>query len=115
MALKKEIEIAAFGVMASHHVVSSYGADLRANQCVVNVECYASLEAYGSGKQPLQRESVTIAEKVPADVITLDWIEQKLCEAEAPPAAVEEITPGMSMPQLWVSPNRWLFTGAERV
>lgn len=115
MALKKEIEIAVYGVLASHHVVSSYGADLRASQCVVHVECYSSMEAFQAGKQPLQRESVTIAEKVPADVITLNWIEVKLCEVEAPPAAIEEITPGMSMPQLYVSPNRWLFSGAERV
>lgn len=116
MALNKEIEIAAYGVVARHHVVAGYGVDLRLVQCVVSVECYASVEACLAGKNPLARESITINERPPADAPTLAWVEDKLCEAEtAPTTVVGEIQPGMSMPQMFVSPNRWLFSGALRV
>lgn len=116
MALKKEIEITAYGVAAYHHVVAGYAVEMQAGRCMVNVDCYASAEACAARKNPLARESITIGEIPPLDVPSLAWIEGKLAEQESSaPAIAGEIQPGMPMPQMYVTPNRWMFSGAEIV
>jgi hypothetical protein len=115
MALKKDIEIPAYGVIASHHVVVAYAVELVGKRSMVTVSCFASAEAYANGRNPLAQECITLSEIPSGNAVTLDWIEGKLVEAETVPEVAGEIQPGMAMPQLYTTPNRWVFSGADLV
>ena len=102
--LQKALETPTTGALANHHVIVSYTADLANSRSVVVVNSYFNEAAHAAGRQAMHTWHVQLYEVPPVTQPALPWFEQMLATDEVP----TEGDPSWSM-----SPDRWVFSGAQ--